>query len=106
MKRYALFVGETYYPAGGWNDFVGFFDTLEEAKTMAVEPENDAVSGWWFNIVDLTTGVIVVEDADLESRWLNRPREPEDPNNPWLKGDEECLYIQDGVVRLLKGQGV
>lgn len=27
MKRYALFAGDTHYPAGGWNDFRGSFPT-------------------------------------------------------------------------------
>lgn len=31
MKRYLAFIGEVYYPSGGMGDFIGDFDTLEEA---------------------------------------------------------------------------
>jgi hypothetical protein len=33
MKRYFLFVFASYYPAGGWDDFVESFDSIDEAKT-------------------------------------------------------------------------
>lgn len=35
MKRYLLFSGEQYYPGGGWTDFGGDFDTVEEAMEAA-----------------------------------------------------------------------
>jgi hypothetical protein len=59
-KPFALFLGDDYYPDGGWRDFVGFFTTMEEAVAAAVEPEEDCVSGWWFHVADLRTGKIVV----------------------------------------------
>lgn len=31
MKRYLLFCFDTYYPGGGWGDFCGSFDSIEEA---------------------------------------------------------------------------
>jgi hypothetical protein len=31
MKRYLLFMGDDYYPEGGMNDFVGDYDTVEDA---------------------------------------------------------------------------
>ena len=31
MKRYLLFSFDTYYPDGGWNDFIGDFDNVEQA---------------------------------------------------------------------------
>ena len=30
MKDYLVFLGENYYPYGGWEDFRGDFDSLEE----------------------------------------------------------------------------
>lgn len=30
--KYALFRGDNYYPAGGMDDFVGLFNSIEEAK--------------------------------------------------------------------------
>lgn len=32
MKRYLAFRGTIFYAAGGMNDFLGDFDTLEEAQ--------------------------------------------------------------------------
>jgi hypothetical protein len=37
VKRYLLFTYEDYYPAGGWRDFSGSFDTPEEAMTEALK---------------------------------------------------------------------
>ncbi len=34
MKRFLIFRYEWYYPSGGWNDFYGDAETLEEAKTF------------------------------------------------------------------------
>ncbi len=49
--RYALFAGETYYPGGGYHDFVGAFDTLEEAIDKG---KSDSYADWW-HIVDKQT---------------------------------------------------
>lgn len=51
MKRYALFEGSEYYPAGGWDDFVGTYDTKEEAE----KARSPLKYGWW-HVVDLQTG--------------------------------------------------
>ncbi len=32
LKNYLVFIGEQYYPAGGWLDFKESFETREEAK--------------------------------------------------------------------------
>jgi menaquinone-dependent protoporphyrinogen IX oxidase len=50
MKRYLLFAGEDYYPRGGWSDFIGDFDTIDEAKNYKIEYID------WIQIVDLETG--------------------------------------------------
>lgn len=54
MKRYLLFAGDTYYPSGGWSDFVKDYDTEEEADA-------DGLSKYgrdhqWYEVVDLETG--------------------------------------------------
>ena len=50
MKRYLVFAYDQFYPSGGWNDFVGAFDTLEEAESKGRETlaDNEA-----YDIVDL-----------------------------------------------------
>jgi hypothetical protein len=77
-KPFALFLGDDYYPGGGWRDFVGFFETMDEAVAAAVEPEEDCVSGWWFNVADLRTGQIVASKSGLPTRWRNPMRDAPD----------------------------
>lgn len=51
MKRYLLFCFDGYYPVGGWNDFRGSYDTLQEA----VEKR----SFDYYHVIDSTTGTEV-----------------------------------------------
>lgn len=44
-----LFQGNYYYPYGGWGDFSGDFDTMEEA-IESIQPMSD-----WAEIVDIKT---------------------------------------------------
>ncbi len=53
MKRYLLFAGWNYYPGGGWEDFQGSFETIEDAEN-AMTREND-----WHHIVDIQTSEMV-----------------------------------------------
>lgn len=55
MKRYLLFAGDRYYPAGGWQDFKGSFDSLTEAILAAVN------SFEWWHVVDGYSGKVVEE---------------------------------------------
>lgn len=62
MKRYLLFTGDNYYPAGGFHDADGFFDTIEEAKDHIVTDLIKYVPNFnWWHIVDTETGKIVAE---------------------------------------------
>ena len=54
MKQFLLFMGDQYYPSKAWNDFVGDFDTLEDALKETEESSKD-----WYQIVDIETGQIV-----------------------------------------------
>jgi hypothetical protein len=47
--RYLLFAGCQYYPSGGWDDFKGSFDTIDEAKEQIKILD---IEDWW-HIVDL-----------------------------------------------------
>jgi hypothetical protein len=53
FKRFLLFTYSTYYPGGGWCDFRGSFDTIDEAAAAgrARETERDFIE-----VVDLETG--------------------------------------------------
>jgi hypothetical protein len=71
--RYLLFAGDYYYPAGGWKDFYGAFESLEEAEarveirdaTGVDDPECEAEIARvydvreWAHIVSLHTMQIV-----------------------------------------------
>jgi hypothetical protein len=48
LKRYLLFCGDDYYPAGGWDDFVGSFDTKDEADDAAAQ----LADANWHQIID------------------------------------------------------
>ena len=47
MKRYLLFCGDNYYPGGGWEDFVGAYDTIRECILVLVDQHSD-----WYQVVD------------------------------------------------------
>ena len=58
MKQYFAFYGDYYYPSGGMDDFVGDYDTKEEAieaieKTHLKNRPDDKVWEWaWGNVWD------------------------------------------------------
>lgn len=58
MNRYLLFYGYQYYPDGGWNDFEGDYDTIEDAmddiELAKIEEDAD-----WYHIIDIETGVMM-----------------------------------------------
>lgn len=41
MRLYMLFECKHYYPNGGWNDFIGVFESLDKAKEFAFSQEDD-----------------------------------------------------------------
>lgn len=47
LKRFLVFSYESYYPGGGWSDFLGSYDTAEAAY-IAHEYADD--------VIDTTTG--------------------------------------------------
>ena len=58
-----LFAGDYYYPAGGWRDFRGSFETIVEAREAALKVESitwERNVDWW-HIVDLLDDTIVAE---------------------------------------------
>lgn len=61
MKKYLLFVFDDYYPCGGFEDYVGLFDTIE----LAHEHWKNTAREYTLSncqIVDCTTYEIVKED--------------------------------------------
>ena len=70
MERYLVFGGEVYYPAGGWEDFMGDYADLEEAKQVA---EKQGLYKW-SHVVDTHSQEIVFSVYENESVWEGRER--------------------------------
>jgi len=64
-KRWALFAGQTYYPAGGWSDFRGWFDILPEADDFIKVLKEKGYYNW-FQIVNIENGLLV---KDIQGEW-------------------------------------
>lgn len=47
MKRFLLFMGDCYYPSGGWNDFAAQADTWEEILKIRIERMSKYSMPWW-----------------------------------------------------------
>lgn len=52
MKRYLAFKGDVYYPGRGMSDFVGDFDTEEEAIDAVVPDADDEFCLIWVHVWD------------------------------------------------------
>lgn len=63
--RFLVFGGLTYYPSGGWEDYIGRFPTIEAAKAFSAEWLETNGMGWlkgdWVHIVDVETGETVYD---------------------------------------------
>lgn len=48
-----LFSGSAFYPLGGWDDFKGYFETVEDAKKSLLAQDDELVHGddLWAHIV-------------------------------------------------------
>lgn len=71
MNRYWLFGGTTNYPHGGFCDFLGSFDSLDDAKHTANHKEFDfeytcGVCEWW-HIFDTETKTIIRGEGKRDS---------------------------------------
>ena len=58
MKRFLIFAGDTYYPIGGWKDFRGSADTIDEAADMVYKIDGMVD---WFHVVDSQTGRVIFD---------------------------------------------
>jgi len=65
MANFALFAGDCHYPAGGWYDLIGTFETVAEAKERYAQGRDHGLA-WatdfeWGQIVDLTHREMILE---------------------------------------------
>jgi hypothetical protein len=64
-KRYLATAGLLYYPAMSMGDFVGIFDTAEEAMSAGM----DKSDGEWVCVFDLLNEkVVAVADWDFQAK--------------------------------------
>ena len=56
MKRFLVFAGQEYYPLGGWADFKGSYDSIEEVIAERIETD-------WLIIRD-------VQDESPTAFWI------------------------------------
>jgi hypothetical protein len=72
-NKYFLFAGNIYYPARGWRDFEGEFETIESAMKF-VEEKFITHSTMWANISD---GKRIVMEGERDAEY------PYTQNFPW-----------------------
>lgn len=58
-ENFALFAGQDYYPGGGWEDFVGMYESLEEALEAYKSDGDSVIKYEWGHVVDLENQVVV-----------------------------------------------
>jgi hypothetical protein len=63
--KVVLFAGEYYYPGGGAEDFVGIYESIEEAKAVY---DASANADRWGQIADHAT-MRVLEETDDDQKW-------------------------------------
>ena len=63
MKKYLLFVGEHYYPSGGFDDFFGSYDSIEFAIQIITDNFKHID---WYHIVNTDTMEIVIDTRNNE----------------------------------------
>ena len=61
-KKYLLFAGNQYYPNGGAEDFIGFYDTVEHAQIAS--PRDD-----WAQIAEIVNGSLVIRHTYYDGKW-------------------------------------
>lgn len=83
MKRYLGFAGPKYYPEGGWGDFRGDFDTLDEAIRSCEAEGPDNATGLWAHVVD-THEVRVIMVGD----WQNTGPKWDEGSWTWETADK------------------
>lgn len=75
---FALFAGDAHYPAGGWDDLIGTFDTVAEARARFDRGRypGETYNGdfEWGHIVDLTNAELILvwglpDNVHRDSPW-------------------------------------
>jgi len=65
MKPYLVFSGENSYPSGGWEDYQGSCDSLEEAKEKVLH----CLGADWGHVVHKEAIVLRGERYGVAGKW-------------------------------------
>lgn len=69
MKNYLAFYGYEFYPSGGMEDFIGDYDTLQEAIDAINEyNKNEDQGNWenrWAHVYNIPERVIVFQKPSV-----------------------------------------
>ena len=66
MKNFLVFMGQNYYPNGGWDDFIDSFNTDEEASHYIHERAPGYAN--WAQVVDTTTTPPTKREIQIKRR--------------------------------------
>ncbi len=92
MKRFLVFGYDDYYPCGGWDDFDGCFDTLEDALEHV---QSDGVDEWRRRADNRE--IVDMQSLSIVSRWSRTCREPDGSVMQDAAGKTLWTYRQDAT---------
>lgn len=77
MRRYLVFTGDRYYPAGGWGDFLGDYSSLAIAQAdlldkVTKDSNGGEIRGWGHVADARLRKVIITASADEEGVTITR----------------------------------
>ena len=103
-KKYLLFAGEDYYPQGGAFDFVGVYNSKQEAFKEQLKLKSE-----WSNILELDGDEYDVVDSLLEEKYILKKIVEEVVNNTnfgELKKEKDELLKKVNSLELVKQQEI
>jgi hypothetical protein len=63
IKRFLLFAGEKYYPRGGYGDYIGSFDSIEDAdkelQEISLHEAGELSDIEWAHLWDIEEDVVI-----------------------------------------------
>lgn len=76
MNDIKLFLGDDFYPYGGWDDFIGYFNTKQEAIEWVERNHGDTNDKWAhivMNDIVIGRGEIgrTLDRQPLKWEWIN-----------------------------------
>ena len=71
MRRYLLFAGQSFYPGGGFMDFIASFDSAQTAQERGLRdwpPDAEGNTEWWHVIDSENWQCVAKQDGVYNSR--------------------------------------